>query len=365
MTESMLCIQLEPNYLYRFLFVSRRLFGIVTEIAQLALVVAPVLVDFYEGLEEYLLAEELFEALPRLHRHLLQRLSLMSDDNSLLRVALNIDDSVDMYDTLVLLEPFDDDLNRIRYLLVIIAQYLLTDNLRDEELRRFVGELVLVEICRILRQKFLYTLHQDVNTELIRGRDGKDLRIGQQRMPLLDEGTKAFVGITAREFVNLVDKQNDRYGHLTDAVEEILILLGIFYNIGNIKEDVSIGKRTFRELKHHLLHLVVRLENAGSVGEYYLAVSLIDDTHDTMARGLGLERGNGNLLADELIHQRTLTDIRIAYYIYKSCFEHCFKDKKRISPYNTERCVLINYRMRVYTLFGPCHLVAVVSPFVE
>ena len=69
---------------------------------------------------------------------------------------------------LILLETLNDNLYRVRNLFVVIAEDLLTDNLRDEELSRFVRKLVLVEISRTLREQFLDTLHEHVDAELIR-----------------------------------------------------------------------------------------------------------------------------------------------------------------------------------------------------
>lgn len=96
----------------------------------------------------------MLEALTRFCRHLLQRHALVPDDDAFLRVAFHIDDGIDMDMVVILFETFHDDLYRVRDLLVVIAEDLLTDNLRDEELSRLVRQLVLVEVSRTLREQF-------------------------------------------------------------------------------------------------------------------------------------------------------------------------------------------------------------------
>ena len=51
-------------------------------------------------------------------------------------------------------------------------------------------------------------------------------------------------------------------------------------------------------------------------------LQLVFSLKNAVARGLRLERGNADALADKLVHQRRLAHIRIAHYVYKSCFVH-------------------------------------------
>ena len=53
--------------------------------------------------------------------------------------------------------------------LVIIEQDLLTDNLRDKETRRFVCQLILVEVGRTLWQQLLNTFQKHIRTKLVLG----------------------------------------------------------------------------------------------------------------------------------------------------------------------------------------------------
>ena len=139
-------------------------------------------------------------------------------------------------------------------------------------------------------------------------------------MPLLNDFTETFGGVLTLELIDLIDEH--KYGdlHLCYLLQEVHVLLRVLHHIRHIEEDVGIGKSRLRELEHVLLHLVVRLQHARSIGEDDLTIIRVDDTHDTVTRRLCLKCGNTNLFADELIHQRRLTDIRIADNVHETGF---------------------------------------------
>ena len=133
--------------------------------------------------------------------------------------------------------------------------------------------------------------------------------------------------------VNLVDEQQHRDGHLADFLKEIRVLLRILHDIRDIEKHISICKCGLRECKHHLLHLIVGLKDAWSVGEHYLHVVGIDNAHYAVTSGLSLKSGYGDTLANQLVHQCRLADIGISYDVYKTCLVHVsilVKTKKRI-----------------------------------
>lgn len=153
-------------------------------------------------------------------------------------------------------------------------------------------------------------------------------------MPLLHDITQ-FLRVA---LVNLIDEQEHRYSHLLYLFEEVDVLLRILDDIGDIKQDIGISQCTLRESEHHLLHLVVWLQDARGIRKHDLHIIGIHDTHDTMTSGLRLEGSDADTLAHQLIHQRTLTHIRVTHDIYKTCFMHTikidFKLKKRILAYS-------------------------------
>ena len=104
-------------------------------------------------------------------------------------VTLNEDGHHDMNAVVILLERVTSYLNRVRYLLVVIQQNLLPYNLRHKEAGRFVSQLVFVKESRTFGQQFLNTLQQHLRAKLVLRRDGQNLRIRQQRMPLLNDAS--------------------------------------------------------------------------------------------------------------------------------------------------------------------------------
>ena len=99
----------------------------------------------------------------------------MADDDAFLGVALYIDDGIDVDEFVFLLETLHTHLYRIGYLLVVVAQYLLTNDFRHKEAGGFVGELVFVEKGGTLGQQLLNALQQNVYAKLVFGGEGKDL----------------------------------------------------------------------------------------------------------------------------------------------------------------------------------------------
>ena len=78
---------------------------IVPKVFQFSFIRSPVFIDFDEDFEVDWLGEEFFQSLAGLGGDLLQRHTLMPDDDALLRVTLHIDDRIDVDMLLVFLEP--------------------------------------------------------------------------------------------------------------------------------------------------------------------------------------------------------------------------------------------------------------------
>ena len=109
------------------------LFLFVSETAQLAFVVAPVVADLDEELQEDLLAEELFHILAGRLSHSLEFLALVADQDAFLRVAGHVDRRRDAVDGRLLLVALDLDFAAVGDLLVVEFENLLADDLRGEE----------------------------------------------------------------------------------------------------------------------------------------------------------------------------------------------------------------------------------------
>ena len=91
------------------------------------------------------------------------------------------------------LELLHADFHGIGYLLVVIEQDFLADNLRDEETRGLVGELVLAKVGRAIGQQLLDAPQHGIDVETIRHRKGDNLCVGQQLVPLLHQRLKVLL----------------------------------------------------------------------------------------------------------------------------------------------------------------------------
>ena len=76
-----------------------------------------------------MLVEKALKGFAGFGRYLFQRHALMADDDALLRVALHIDDGIDVNLTVVLLKTLYHHLYGVGYLFVLDQQDLLADNL--------------------------------------------------------------------------------------------------------------------------------------------------------------------------------------------------------------------------------------------
>ena len=294
-----------------------------------AITLPPILIDLDKDFEVNALAKELLQALAGFAADALQGYSLMAYDDAFLTVALHVDNGIDVDVLVCFLELFNNNLYAVGYLLVVIKQYLLADNLGYEEAGRLIGPLVLIEVSRALGQEFLYALQHNINIELVQGADGDNLCLGQYSMPLLYYIGKLLLtsplalrrGVRG-EAVNLIDKNQNGASHTLDFLQELGILVGCLDHIGYIEQNIGILKGALAELQHLFLKFVVGLQYTWCVRETYLHLGRIEDTHDAVARGLCLEGGNTDALAHQKVHERALTHIGVTDYVYKSCFMH-------------------------------------------
>ena len=99
----------------------------------------PVFVHFDEELEEDLLLEEVLDILTSLGADALESRTGFADDDTLLGIALAVDDGVDADEFVLFLEGLHFNLDRIRDLLVVVKEDLLADDLVDKETLGLVG----------------------------------------------------------------------------------------------------------------------------------------------------------------------------------------------------------------------------------
>ena len=224
----------------------------------------------------------------------------MPDDNPLLAVTLDVDDRHDVDGVVALVKLLDDDLAGIGHFLVIGGQDLLPDDLGDKEAAAAVGECVLAEVRRALGQQFDDALHDVIDIEVLECAGGKDLGVGQQFFPLVDELHQFLIAL---EQVNLVDDQQDGYLLAGNAVKEVLILGRSLDNVGDIEQHVGVDEGAGRVLQHALLQAEFGLEDAWGVAEDDLVIVAIDDAHDAVSSGLRFAGDDGQTLAHQAVAQ--------------------------------------------------------------
>ena len=67
-----------------------------------------------------------------------------------------------------------------------------------------------------------------------------------------------------------------------------IVFIGLFHNVGHVKDDIGISDGGVHEGQHIFLKPVIGLEDAGGVRVHYLEVLAAYDTHYAVPRGLGL-----------------------------------------------------------------------------
>ena len=146
----------------------------VAEVSQGFVGIAPIGVHLDEGLEKDGLPEEFLERFSGFGRHLFEGDTFFADDDAFLGLSFDIDDCIDMYMVLILLEAFNGHFDGVRYFLVVVEENFLPHDFADEEPCGFVGQLVLVKVRWSFRQEFLDTFEHRIDIKLMQGRDGHD-----------------------------------------------------------------------------------------------------------------------------------------------------------------------------------------------
>ena len=188
-----------------------------------------------------------------------------------------------------------------------MQQNLLTNQFGNEKAHGTISEGIFREIGRIEGQQGNNAVAQLINVKPFEGRDGKNVRIGKDRLPI----GACLLGLRLIIFIYLVNDQNNRNPCFFYILHQFLIIASL-PAFDKIKDDVSILKGVGNEAHHHFLHHVGRIEHAGKIGIDDLEVVAVDDTLDAVSCGLRLGGHDGDLFADQLVHERALTHVGVA-----------------------------------------------------
>lgn len=99
-------------------------------------ILPPVLIDLHSECEKYPFPEDILEDKSRFRTDILDFLPSLPDDDDLLRIRFDIHIRLDLHEIRILiLDLRDFDIGSIRDLITELMEKLLTDDLRDPELR--------------------------------------------------------------------------------------------------------------------------------------------------------------------------------------------------------------------------------------
>ena len=245
-----------------------------------AFAVAPVLLDLDPEVEEDARAEQRLDVLARQSADLLEHCALGTDDDALLRVALDVDRRADVDITI---RPRRHlirlDGHRMRHLVARELQDLLADELGDDEALRLVRDHVLRIVLRALRQVLLDLRQQGVEIRLRLGRDRHDTdervlvsiaRDDRQDLLLLDE-------------VELVDDEDDGLARRLQALEDVVLARAhLLRRIDDEENGIDFLECALGCLDHVLAELVLRLVDARRVEEDNLGIGFRQDAEDAV-----------------------------------------------------------------------------------
>ena len=247
----------------------------------------------------------------------------MPDHDALLTLTRNVERCRNTVDLGLLVVLVYRHLNAVRNLLVVVEQHLLADDLRGEEAQCLVGQRILRIVWLTFGQQSEDQVEQAADIEILLGRHRSYPCLGKAFVP---PGHQRLERLGSRQ-VDLVYYHDNRNSALCDMFQHLFRPFAVLDRIGHVKQHVGILQRPAHETHHRLLQLVTGFENPGRIGVDDLEIIAVDNTHDTVARGLCLRGYYRQSFADQRIHQGRLAHIGVAYYVDKTGTVHLIKYK--------------------------------------
>ena len=128
-----------------------------------------------EQLKKDLRVQQPLDLQTRRRADLLQRASLLADQDGLLPIALAVDGGSDAGQLRALLVLFDQHGGRVRDFLLGDQQHLLANQFGHQEALRLVGDLIFREVARTFRQSLDDGVQQSVESFALQRGDRNDL----------------------------------------------------------------------------------------------------------------------------------------------------------------------------------------------
>ena len=254
-----------------------------------------------------MLLQEILDRHPRVSAQFFDGRAFAADDDGLLRGSLHIEGRGDANEVGLLLVALHDNFHTVGNLLLVLQQDLLADEFRHEEAHRAVGEGILREIGRALGQQRDDAFAHLLDVDPLEGGNGENIRGRENRLPVALRFLHLLIGV----FVDFVDDEHHGDAHLVDLFDELLVVSGL-PALDEIEDDVGVLQRVGDKLHHVLLHHVGGIEHARQVGIDNLVVVAVDDALDSVPGSLRLGGHDGDLLADQLVHEGAFAHVGVA-----------------------------------------------------
>ena len=274
--------------------------AVPVELADDVGVLAPVGLDFYEELQKYFCAENVFEFFARSGADLLDGFPALADQNSLLAFALDVNGGADAQHLGSFLEAVNQDGDGVRDFVARLEDGFFADDFGGEEAFGLIGKLV----GRKMRRGFGQTGEPGIDeieaAGAGEGGDGKNFGKLEFFIVALDKGQEQVFG----DAVHFVQQKIDGAVEALNPLDgEAVAGTEVDRRVDDEAEDVDTFEGVLELVHHHAAENVFGLVDAGRVNQDDLGVFAIEDALNAIAGGLRLGRDDGDFLADESIDE--------------------------------------------------------------
>ena len=284
----------------------------VTQTLQGTLVIRPATLDLDPQVQHDLGVEGALHLETRFTADVLDALTILADQDLLLTLTLDHHQRADVQGAaLIGLEFLDLDGHLVGQFIAQLTHHLLAHQLGGQEARALVGDLVVREHVLALWQTLHHVLEQQIDVGAVLGRHRNDGREVTTLLQALQPGRE---GGLVLEPIDLVDHQNHRRLHVGQLLEHDLVFFHPAGAVDDEDDGIDVTQRLGGGLVHEAVDRLVAIAlhdvDPRGIDEDALGALFGVDTHHLVTRGLRTTRGDRDLLAQDVVHQRRLADIR-------------------------------------------------------
>jgi len=283
-----------------------------TEFRQQVGILSPPLIDPDKELQKDPASQDDLQLFPGLFADLFKHRPLLADEDGLVGLPIRMDRGLDDDEALFFLlgELVDGDRRRIGDLLAGQKKDLLPDDLGGEKTLGLIGHLSLGVIARALREKFFDQIQEDRQSLSLKRADGDNLSRRQQERTALHQGQEPPLG---DEIYLIQQDERLRLGPAQCPGDIFILPSHPLGGIDQPEDPVHLPQGLERGLDHAPVDQRTGPVNPRGIEKDGLRAGRRPDTHDAVARGLGLGTHNGDLRSQKLIEQGRLPHVGPAH----------------------------------------------------